>query len=646
MFGLAVPKSFVCGFINIDKKTCSSGSSCLDNFLCIGEKSVPPLCVSLENESSSENPDCLIEEEIPIKIPRKEEIYEIFKLPITYIDKSTVFHLSSVVAEDLELASSTENEPMYNHLFQPTHKFGNLLINEWKTRYTTNIPFLEDTQSILGNMESYKESIKSSDYQMNCEKILEIWDDTKNNPDFLEKYSFVEWDMLKQFNKSSSFLQILTIANLLSPIMSLIIPIIFLVFPFIILKIRGIPISFSVYIETLKDIAKHHFIGKTIMTMQSISWEKVIYFIITFGLYLMQIYQNVSMCFRFYRNVNKMNESLIEIREYTKHSILGMESFVKLHKDKETYQDFCKDVAKHSKTLKEFHTELISIRPFEHSMSKINEIGYMLKCYYELHSNQEYEDSIRFSIGYEGYINNMLGVYDNLAAQTITFAKFDQEGDLKIDEQYYPPYKNEKYISNNCNFEKNMVITGPNASGKTTLLKTTCINIIFTQQFGCGFYSNCVINPYTHIHSYLNIPDTSGRDSLFQAESRRCKEIIDIINENQEPNYRHFCIFDELYSGTNPIEATKSAYSFLVYLSKFDNVNFILTTHYVSICKKFKKSKHIRNYKMDVVFDNHGKIKYTYKMKKGISKIQGAISILEEFNYPDEIIQSVKNYKI
>jgi DNA mismatch repair ATPase MutS len=140
----------------------------------------------------------------------------------------------------------------------------------------------------------------------------------------------------------------------------------------------------------------------------------------------------------------------------------------------------------------------------------------------------------------------------------------------------------------------------------------------------------------------LNIPDTSGRDSLFQAESRRCKEIIDIIHENQED--RHFCIFDELYSGTNPTEATKAAYAFLTYISNFKNVNFILTTHYVSVCNKFKKSKNIKNYKMQVESLDDGKLKYTYKLKPGISKIQGAIKILKEMNYPKEIITNIENF--
>ena len=151
------------------------------------------------------------------------------------------------------------------------------------------------------------------------------------------------------------------------------------------------------------------------------------------------------------------------------------------------------------------------------------------------------------------------------------------------------------------------------------------------------------MNPYDYIHSYLNIPDTSGRDSLFQAESRRCKEIIDTIDHNKDK--RHFTIFDELFSGTNPAEATKSAYAFLKYISEYENVDFILTTHYTTICKKLGKSKKVQNYKMDVSFDDQGKITYTYKMKKGISKVQGALLILEDMNYPNEILDSIKNYE-
>ena len=106
---------------------------------------------------------------------------------------------------------------------------------------------------------------------------------------------------------------------------------------------------------------------------------------------------------------------------------------------------------------------------------------------------------------------------------------------------YHPSI--EDPIKNNIDLSKNKIITGPNASGKTTILKTLLINVILSQQYGYGYFDNGVLNPYQHIHCYLNIPDTSGRDSLFQAEARRCKEILDLIEEN--PDNRHICIFDE-----------------------------------------------------------------------------------------------------
>ena len=306
--------------------------------------------------------------------------------------------------------------------------------------------------------------------------------------------------------------------------------------------------------------------------------------------------------------------------------------------------------------LREFRDELETIQPFKAGFSKIVEIGYMLKCFYRLHSDADYDDALRYSIGFEGYINNLTGISNNITSGNLSFATFNSEGkNCKFTQQYYPAYVGGSHVRNNCDLAKNIIITGPNASGKTTILKTTTLNIIFTQQFGVGFYEACSLTPYTHIHSYLNIPDTSGRDSLFQAESRRCKEILDIINDTTtDLGSRHFCIYDELYSGTNPSEAVKSAHAFLSYLCNMDNVDFMLTTHYVSLCKKLRESERVHsllcddpsmpprivNYKMDVDMSNG--IKYTYKMRKGISKVKGGILILEEMKYPREILDMIR----
>ena len=171
-------------------------------------------------------------------------------------------------------------------------------------------------------------------------------------------------------------------------------------------------------------------------------------------------------------------------------------------------------------------------------------------------------------------------------------------------------------------------------------MKSTIINTIFCQQFGVGYFDTATISPFNHIHCYINIPDTSGRDSLFQAEARRCKEILDVIEKN--PNSRHFCVFDELYSGTNPYEAISSAASYLKYITKKNNIKFMLTTHFIRLCDIFKDDKKIKNFSMktDIIDDIP---KYHYKIQEGISSIKGGITVLKEIKYPKEILKNAKN---
>ena len=94
--------------------------------------------------------------------------------------------------------------------------------------------------------------------------------------------------------------------------------------------------------------------------------------------------------------------------------------------------------------------------------------------------------------------------------------------------------------------------------------------------------------------------------TLFQAESRRCKEIIDSI-ETSSNEERHLCTFDELYSGTNPEEATHSAFfAFLTYLGKRPYIDFILTTHYIGVCERIDSLEdwdRIANFKMEALVD-------------------------------------------
>jgi hypothetical protein len=593
-----------------------------------------------------------------------------FQLPISYI-KQKLHILPQNVATDLELdqliAKGREEEPIYHYLFQPTNKFAEKTIPLWKTHFTSDIQYLKETQTILQNLRTYKKNmdIHKLVYEVKYDNIMQVWRSTKENTEFLEKYSYMDIEWFKFLNRMPSFLQIMSFVNMTSPILALIIPFIFLLAPFIILKLQGVPITFNVYLDTLCSMAKYHFIGKAVTMLRNFSPQNLVYFMMMLGFYVYQCYTNYTSCVRFYKNIREMNEQIIEMRNYLDYSIESMQQFTQLSEKCQQYYLFNCDVSYHIKNLQSLREILTNVATFEPSIGKIGEIGVLLRCFYEIHENEEIGNSIHWSFGFEGYMNNLLGVHENLCENRVNYAEYSGSQNKKIVAQYYPAHMCDSYVSNDCNLEKNMIITGPNAAGKTTFLKTTMLNVLFSQQIGCGFFKTFGLQPYTHIHSYLNIPDTSARDSLFQAESRRCKEILDAVLSGEDvsdqdvsdqsitskdvnkdsvsTNARHFCVFDELYSGTNPEEATKSAFAFLNYLSKFENVDFILTTHYVSVCKRLQKVPTVRNWRMEAIQNADGEIQYTYKIGRGISKIQGAYSVLRDMGYPAEILQTIRD---
>jgi DNA mismatch repair ATPase MutS len=76
------------------------------------------------------------------------------------------------------------------------------------------------------------------------------------------------------------------------------------------------------------------------------------------------------------------------------------------------------------------------------------------------------------------------------------------------------------------------------------------------------------------------------------------------------------------------------------YITKSKNVSCVLTTHFIKVCKKLQKSKNIINYKMLTEKENNNLI-YKYTLTEGISDIKGGMIVLQQMNYPKEIIDSV-----
>jgi hypothetical protein len=466
---------------------------------------------------------------------------------------------------------------------------------------------------------------------------VELWNEIKCETDFKGKYFYIDWSTLEFLNKSEYFLQFMSLYNLASPILSLLTPIFILIVPFFIIKMKGLELSVSEYIEVLKVLAESHAIGKLFTQFNDVTINEKIYLLLSAAFYIFSIYQNIHVCIKFHANMIKIHNHFNEINKYLDYTIKSMDNYLVYASEYPTQNEFCKALREKKQKLEELMKKISTITEYKlTSFKKVQEIGFVLKYFYELYDETVYNETIAYSLGFNGYIDCLEGLQNNIEERKINYSSFvKSKGKSQFKNSYYGPLKDENPIKNTVKFKKNIILTGPNASGKTTILKSTLINIILTQQFGCGFYDSAQLNPFKYIHCYLNIPDTSGRDSLFQAEARRCKDILDIVKTNEDET--HFCGFDELYSGTNPDEAVTSSTAFLNYLIKNKNVSCILTTHFIKVCKKLGKNKSILNCHMDTE-KKENKLVYKYKLVDGISEVKGGVAVLTAMDYPKEII--------
>ena len=384
---------------------------------------------------------------------------------------------------------------------------------------------------------------------------------------------------------------------------------------------------------------KNHAIG-ALFTGSKLKGQNLINSLVPAIIFLVQIYYNCKSCYKFYKNISKIHEHIDSAKQFTSRSIQNMDSILVCTNNMSSYNAFNQVLTENKKYIIDLHKRLDRIKPLSYSLSEIQQIGHLRALFYELRLCEKNRKAIIYCIGIQHYTTNITRIQTLVKTKKLGSVNF-KPGAPTFKGAYHPLLMDDNPIKNSYKIDKNYMITGPNASGKTTFVKTAMINVIFTQQTGLGFYKKATFTPFQELQCYLNIPDTSGRDSLFQAEARRCKEIIEQIE--LYPSRRTFCIFDELYSGTNPYEASASAYAFLKYLANTDNSVFLMTTHFIDVCNSLHDNKNIQNVHMHTT-ECDKSIKYHYEMRRGISKVRGGLQVLRELGYPKTIIDMATMY--
>lgn len=582
-----------------------------------------------------------------LKIEKKENefdehnINKYFKLPIEFTKKINT--LDENMKQELNLVNSNDiSQNVYNILFKCKSNEGQILLNKLGNNFSYNKLFLKDSQKFYKNLNT-KELLEL----LTNKQTIKSWIDFKNQQEFLKKYQFIEWEQFNKFNQNPIFLQIITLYNLTSPVLQLTLPFIFLLIPFFIIKFSmKIPITLETYKNVLLNQLKGHSLGKVISQLANPDQaEKKITASITIAFYLFSIYQNVLLCYKFYKNIFTIKSFLYNTKLHLENSIKiidKLELFIK-NNNLLSYYEFADELNERKENIENLLSLMKNIKDEKFTITSVHKVGSMMGLFHKLYYKEDIHKLLCFTNGLYGFIDLIDTIQSRVNNKELNKCKIRNKGNTKLTNNKYVFFINNNVnIPNDYNSKYNYIITGPNASGKTTYIKSVLINILLSQQLGYGFYSKAVINPYYKFYSYINIPDTCNRDSLFQSEARRCLNII----KNVDDKKRYLCIFDELFSGTNPEEAVIAGKSFLKYLNN-KNIDLLITTHYLGMCdlENENNKKQFLNSHLEVKNTNEG-FDYIYKLKSGISKIKGGLKVLEDLEYPEKILNLVKKYSL
>ena len=204
----------------------------------------------------------------------------------------------------------------------------------------------------------------------------------------------------------------------------------------------------------------------------------------------------------------------------------------------------------------------------------------------------------------------------------------DRDSELKIVDFTHPLVEN--CVPNSVSANKNILLTGSNASGKSTFLRAVAINIILSQAIHTVFASSYEAPIFTVISSMSLKDDVLSGESFYMAEIKAIKRIIDLCSQN---NDRPVCAFtDEVLRGTNTKERIAASSGILSYIGK--RALSFTATHDIELTKILRSEYDNFHFSEDIVDQN---IHFSYILKPGSADTSNAIRLLEENGFPEEI---------
>ena len=205
--------------------------------------------------------------------------------------------------------------------------------------------------------------------------------------------------------------------------------------------------------------------------------------------------------------------------------------------------------------------------------------------------------------------------------------------EISAKELYHPLLENP--VKNDISVAKSVLITGSNASGKSTFLKTLALNQILAQTIYTVFADDYQTFFSRVCTSMALRDDLEGGDSYYMVEIKALKRIMSMVGTIGAPV---FCFVDEVLRGTNTVERIAASTQILKSLNA-GNCMCFAATHDMELTHLLEAEFENYHFKEEIEGND---ISFSYKLLSGRAQSRNAIKLLGIMGYDEDMIDAAE----